>query len=67
MDLWKIGFALLAIGIAIPSGYALYRMLSSSMEWYWILTVILIIGGILVLLAAAIRDAISEPIPEEKY
>lgn len=67
MDLWKMGFALLIIGIAIPIGYILYQFMVAKIDWYWSLSVLFIVAGILILLASAIRDKVQSSEPEEKY
>lgn len=67
MSSWKIGFALLIIGIAIPLGYGLYQFALSSIDWYWSLSILLIIAGIITLLTSAIIDTIRSPKPEEKH
>ncbi len=67
MDLWKIGFALLIVGVAIPVGYGLYSFVLSSIDWYWRLSVLFIIAGVLTLLASAILDKAKSSPPEEKY
>ncbi len=69
MDLWKIGFALLIIGIAIPAGYGLYQFIITdwSIAWYWALSITFIIGGSIFLMIAAILDKLKSTTPEEKY
>ncbi|KXA99477.1 hypothetical protein AKJ40_03025 [candidate division MSBL1 archaeon SCGC-AAA259M10] len=67
MDLWKIGFALLIIGIAIPIGYGLYQFVLTSIEWYWRISILFIIAGIVTLLASAVQDKLRSTPPEEKY
>lgn len=67
MDLWKIGFTLLIVGIAIPIGYSLYQFVLTPVEWYWRLTILFILAGLIVMLMAAIKDRASSTKPEEKY
>lgn len=67
MDLWKIGFALLIIGIVIPIGYGLYEFVLAPIKWYWRLSALFIIAGVLTLLASAIWDKSQSSAPEEKY
>ncbi len=67
MDLWKIGFTLLIVGIAIPIGFALYQFVLTPVEWYWRLTILFILAGLIVMLMAAIKDRASSTKPEEKY
>lgn len=67
MDLWKIGFSLVIMGIAIPVGYAIYQFALEPIGWYWALTIMLMIAGVAVLLIAAIMDRLKEVKPEEKY
>jgi len=67
MDLWKLGFGLLIVGLAIPIGYSLYQFVLTPLEWYWRLSVLFIIAGVLILLVSAIIDRIGETKPEERY
>jgi len=67
MDLWKLGFGLLIVGLAIPIGYGLYQFVLTPLEWYWRLSVLFIIAGVLILLVSAIIDRIGETKPEERY
>ena len=67
MDLWKFGFALLIIGIAIPIVYGISQFILYPAEWYWRLSIIFIVAGIVTLLASAIHDRLQSTSPEEKY
>ncbi|KXA98036.1 hypothetical protein AKJ37_01645 [candidate division MSBL1 archaeon SCGC-AAA259I09] len=67
MNLWKIGFALLIVGIAIPIGYGLYQFVLTPIDWYWRISILFIIAGIITLLASAIQDKTQSTTPEEKY
>ena len=67
MDLWKVGFSLLIIGIAIPIGYGLYQFVLTPIDWYWRVSLLFVIAGILVLLASAVQDQLKSTPPEEKY
>lgn len=67
MDLWKIGFTLLIVGIAIPVGYALYQFVLTPLEWYWRLSFLFIIAGVFILLISATLERLKETKPEEQY
>lgn len=67
MDLWKIGFFLLIMGIAIPIGYGLYKFVLTPIEWYWRISLLFILAGIATLLVSAIHDKLQSASPEEKY
>lgn len=67
MNQWKVGFALLIIGIAIPIGYGLYQFVLTPIEWYWRVSILLIIAGIITLLGSAVQDKFKSTTPEEKY
>lgn len=66
MNFWIVGFALLAVGIGIPIAYALYEFVLASIPWYWRLSVICILAGVLVLMGAAVRERLSEETPQQK-
>lgn len=67
MDLWKLGFALLMVGIGIPIAYGLYSFVLASISWYWRLSIISIILGCVMLLIAPVKDRMDSETPEEKY
>ena len=67
MDLWKLGFLLLIIGVGIPLMYGLYSFVLASVAWYWRVSVIFVVSGCIALLAAAVRERMESEIPEEKY
>ncbi len=67
MNLWHIGFALLVIGVGIPVVYSLYKFVLASIPWYGRLSIICVVVGCIVLLAAAAKDRMQAPSPEEKY
>ncbi|KXB05777.1 hypothetical protein AKJ49_00055 [candidate division MSBL1 archaeon SCGC-AAA382A03] len=67
MVLWKIGFALLIVGIAIPIGYGLYQFVLTNMAWYWRISILFVVAGVITLLASAIQDQLQSNPPEEKY
>ena len=64
--MWQIGFALLALGVAIPVGYGIYEFVLTPLEWYWRLSVLSIAAGCIILLASAIRDRLNMPTPKRK-
>ncbi len=66
MNLWNIGFAFLAVGIAIPAVYALYKFVLSPIAWYWRLSIIFILVGLVFLTASAVKDRLEASPPEEK-
>ncbi|MFO8109606.1 MAG: hypothetical protein R6U17_03655 [Thermoplasmata archaeon] len=67
MDLWRIGFSLLIVGIAIPLGYGLYQFVLTPVAWYWRLTILFIAAGLMVMIVAAIKERASSSKPKEKY
>lgn len=67
MDLWKVGFALLMVGIGIPIVYGLYHFVLESIPWYWRLSAISVVGGCAVLVIAAFKERMESETPEEKY
>lgn len=67
MDLWEIGFSLLVIGIAVPIGYGLYQFVLTPVDWYWRLSILFIIAGIITLIGSAVQDKLESSLPEEKY
>lgn len=66
IDLWKIGFVILLIGIGIPLGIAIYEFALADLEWYWTLSVTLVVLGIIILTVSAIKDRLKSSKPEEK-
>jgi hypothetical protein len=66
MKVWHIGFVLLAAGVAIPVIYGLYEFVLVSVPWYFRLSVLLVLAGVVVLLASAIRDRMNEETPERR-
>jgi hypothetical protein len=66
MKLWYLGFGLLSVGIIIPVMYGLYEFVLASVPWYLRLSVILILAGVLILMASAVRDRISQETPEQR-
>ena len=67
MDLWNVGFAFLAAGVAVPIVYALYKFVLTSIPWYWRLSVILVLSGVVILAASAAKDRTEDSSTEEKY
>lgn len=66
MDLWNIGFGLLITGIAIPGICALYKFVLTPVDWYWRISLIFVMAGILVLLASAIKEKVQATPPERE-
>jgi len=66
VNLWTIGFALLALGIGIPIAYALYEFVLASIPWYWRLSAICILAGVILLMGAAVRERLSEETPQQR-
>jgi len=67
LNLWKAGFILIILGIAIPIAYGIYKLALVGIPWYWSLSIFLILSGSIVLLASAIKDKISSEKSKEKY
>jgi len=66
MKLWYLGFGLLMVGITIPVLYGLYEFVLASVPWYLRFSVILILLGVLILMASAVRDRINQETPEQR-
>ena len=67
MKVWHVGLALLAAGIAIPVMYGLYEFVLASIPWYFRLSVLLVLAGVLVLMASAVRDRMNQETPERRF
>lgn len=66
LNLWTLGFIFLIVGIGIPISYGIYEIMLSQMEWYWSVSITLIVFGIILLLVSAIKERMKESKPKEK-